>query len=163
MGITFLYQDDGDAHIEVFNDGNRDVAAAQTKTFARGNSKQCIIIPAVEDGNGCSDNPADNRPCDRVFYLAVTPRSISPDPEDEKLDYALHVQNGEDCSVIPGDDGGAVWPRHGAVRGDMGMKAVITRAPILVLLLSRRRHSLKKCPHTSFLAAAERLRPPMGL
>jgi hypothetical protein len=109
VGITYLAGDDGQAYLDVYSDQEQNVPAASTKIGFRDISKQCIIIPPVENGNGCTAGDP-NRPCDRVFYMAVKSLSISPLDGDEKLDYAVYVRNGEDCALLPGDDGGARWP-----------------------------------------------------
>ncbi|MEE2787293.1 MAG: hypothetical protein VX589_08135, partial [Myxococcota bacterium] len=88
--------DSGDAFVEVFADGGDVVPVASTKIDFRGLAKQCIVIPA---------RPGD---AERIFYLSVSSVSITTD--DERMDYALFVENGDDCGVIPGDDPGQGWP-----------------------------------------------------
>ena len=71
------------------------------------NSKQCLII---EPGEGL-----------RGFFVRVAPLSINHRDGDERLDYQLRVERGidangdgtvdDDCSSIPPETPGVIWPR----------------------------------------------------
>ena len=98
VATTFLYGDDGDVFLQLFDAD--EIAVLSTGDIQRGNSKQCMIIPA---GN-----------VRRSFYLRVVPLSINQvQQDDERLDYRLVVQPGEDCGAILPETPGVEWPRLG--------------------------------------------------
>ena len=96
IATSFVYGDDGDLYIEVFD--NDEMLRATTADIARGNSKQCVVIEA-SDAN-------------RTFFVRVLPLSINTVGEDdERLDYRLRIANDDDCENIPPETPGVVWPR----------------------------------------------------
>ena len=98
LAATFLFGDDGDLFLQLFDaDG---MALLSTADIQRGNSKQCIVIPSSNIARG--------------FYVRVVPLAINRiQQDDERLDYRLRLQAGEDCDAIPPETPGVDWPRLG--------------------------------------------------
>lgn len=96
VATSFVYGDDGDLYLEVFD--SDEMLRATTADVARGNSKQCVVIEA-SDAN-------------RTFFARVLPLSINTVGEDdERLDYRLRVAIGDDCEALPPATPGVNWPR----------------------------------------------------
>lgn len=106
IAATFVYGDDGDLYLSLYDDDRMAVIIdpeanreATTREVARGNSKQCIIIEPVADG-------------DRVFYIQVVPLSVNNViEEDGQLAYQLFIRDGDVCDDIPPPAPGVAWPR----------------------------------------------------
>lgn len=95
VAASFVFGDDGDLYLEVFDDD--EMLRATTSEIARGNSKQCVVI-----------EPSD---VNRTFFVRVLPLSINTVGEDdERLDYRLRIANDDDCENIPPETPGVVWP-----------------------------------------------------
>lgn len=95
FAATFIYSDDGDLFIEAYDDD--DMLLGSTLDIARGNSKQCVVIAPF---NG-----------DRLIWFRLAPLSINLILEDdERLDYGLHVLDGQDCEAVNPPSPGAMWP-----------------------------------------------------
>ena len=95
---TFVFGDDGDLFLELYNDQR--VLRATTNLVARVNSKQCIRI---RSGGG-----------DDTFYLRVAALNINRIiDDDERLDYTIHIANGDVCDDIGPPSPGVNWPRVG--------------------------------------------------
>jgi len=96
IATRFLFGDDGDQFLQLFNADN--MALLSTADIQRGNSKQCIVIPA--DNNFA-----------RGFFVRVVPLAINRiQQNDERLDYELIVRAGEDCDSIEPETPGVDWP-----------------------------------------------------
>ena len=95
VSTTFLFGDDGDLFLQLFNAD--EMVLASTADIQRGNSKQCIIIPAANVARG--------------FFVRAVPLAINRiQQDDERLDYRLRIIDGEDCEVIPPETPGVNWP-----------------------------------------------------
>ncbi|MBV71360.1 MAG: hypothetical protein CMH52_08415 [Myxococcales bacterium] len=95
VSTTFLFGDDGDLFLQLFNAD--EMVLASTADIQRGNSKQCIIIPAANVARG--------------FFVRAVPLAINRiQQDDERLDYRLRLIDGEDCEVIPPETPGVNWP-----------------------------------------------------
>jgi hypothetical protein len=93
---TFVFGDDGDLFLELY-DANGDLEAT-TNNVARVNSKQCLRI-RTGDGND-------------TFFLRVAPLNINRIiDDDERLDYTLHIADGDLCDEIGPPAPGVSWPR----------------------------------------------------
>jgi hypothetical protein len=96
IATSFLFGDDGDQFIQLFDADN--MALLSTADIQRGNSKQCIVIPA------------DNNIA-RGFFVRVVPLAINRiQQDDERLDYQLIIRAGEDCDSIEPETPGVDWP-----------------------------------------------------
>ncbi len=93
---TFTFGDDGDLFLELYN--AQGALRASTNLIARVNSKQCIRIRSG-DGND-------------TFYLRVAPLNINRIiDDDERLDYTIHIADGDVCDDIGPPTPGVNWPR----------------------------------------------------
>lgn len=96
VAASFVFGDDGDLYVEVFDAD--EMLRATTADVARGNSKQCVVI-----------EPTD---VNRTFFVRVHPLSINTVGEDdERLDYRLRIADDDDCENIEPLAPGVVWPR----------------------------------------------------
>lgn len=96
VAATFLFGDDGDLAIEIL--GADGTFLGTTAFLGRASSKQCIIIEPFG--------------IDRTFYARVVPLGINRIlDDDERLDYALEILDGEGCDQVPPDAPGVEWPR----------------------------------------------------
>ncbi len=96
VAASFVFGDDGDLYVEVFDDD--EMLRATTSEIARGNSKQCVVI-----------EPSD---VNRTFFVRVLPLSINTVGEDdERLDYRLRIANDDECENLPPQTPGVIWPR----------------------------------------------------
>ncbi|MCA9543597.1 MAG: hypothetical protein KC613_04375 [Myxococcales bacterium] len=97
IASTFLYGDDGDLAIEVFDSDQ--MLVGTTSLVERGNSKQCVVIEPAEGP-------------DRVFFVRLVPLSINRIIQnDERLDYDIVVADGDACDDIGPPAPGVEWPR----------------------------------------------------
>lgn len=96
FGADFVLFDDGDLFFEVYDlDG---MLRATTAFLTRNQSKQCVVFPAAEEA--------------RSMVIRVAPFAINTVlDDDERLDYTLHVVDGEDCAAFGGPSPGIHWPR----------------------------------------------------
>ncbi len=96
FGATFLFGDDGDLVVEAYNAAGD--LLATTAEVARANSKQCLIVePHIGD---------------REVFFRLVPLNINRILEDdERLDYAIHVVDGDACDSFPPQAAGVTWPR----------------------------------------------------
>ena len=93
---TFVFGDDGDLFLEVYN--AQGALRASTNLIARVNSKQCVRI---RSGAG-----------NDTFYLRVAPLNINRIiDDDERLDYTIHIADGDVCDDIGPPAPGVSWPR----------------------------------------------------
>jgi hypothetical protein len=100
VATTFLFGDDGDLFMQLFDADEMLLAGMSTANVQRGNSKQCMVIPASNVARG--------------FYVRVVPLSINNiQQDDERLNYRVLVQAGEDCDAIQPETPGVQWPRLG--------------------------------------------------
>lgn len=95
VAASYIFGDDGDLYLDVFDDDQ--MLRVTTADVNRGNSKQCVVI-AASDVN-------------RTYFVQVQALSINQVGEDdERLDYRLRVEAGEDCEAIPPATPGVIWP-----------------------------------------------------
>ncbi len=96
VASSFLFGDDGDLYIEIYD--SDEMFLHSTAEVPRANSKQCIVIePFVGD---------------RVMYARIVPLSINRVlDDDERLDYTLTLRDGDVCDDIPPETPGVAWPR----------------------------------------------------
>ncbi len=96
VGADFVLFDDGDLFLQVYDlDG---MLRASTALLTRNQSKQCVVFPATADP--------------RSYVLRVAPFAINAViDDDERLDYTLHVLDGEDCEAFGHPSPGIHWPR----------------------------------------------------
>lgn len=96
VGADFVLFDDGDLFLEAYDlDG---MLRASTANYVRNQSKQCVVFaPSAEP---------------RTFVVRVAPFSINTVlADDERLDYTLHLLDGEDCEAFGPPSPGIHWPR----------------------------------------------------
>ncbi len=88
--------DDGDLFLEAYDlDG---MLRATTGFLTRNQTKQCIVFRATEEA--------------RSMIVRVAPYAINTIlDDDERLDYTLHVIDGEDCGAFGRPSPGIHWPR----------------------------------------------------
>ena len=92
---TYLFGDDGDLFLQLFNAD--EMSLLSTADIQRGNSKQCIVIPAANFARG--------------FFVRVVPLAINRiQQDDERLNYRLRIDAGEDCEAVPPETPGVNWP-----------------------------------------------------
>ncbi len=91
----FVYQDDGDLVIEMFD--HQEMLVGTTSEIPRANSKQCIVVEPFG--------------ADRLLYVRLTPLAINRvGQDDERLDYSLTIRDGDLCDELAPAPG-VVWPR----------------------------------------------------
>ncbi len=95
IASVFTFGDDGDLYLEVLD--AMGVRLAGTNNIQRVNSKQCVYI---RSGAG-----------NDTFYVRVVPLAINRIlDDDERLDYTLHVADGDVCDQIGPPTPGVRWP-----------------------------------------------------
>ena len=95
VAASFVYGDDGDLVLEVYNAAG--ALLATTVGIARELSKQCITLPPFA--------------ADRNLVLRVVPLSINRVLDnDERLDYRLRILQGENCEAVAPPTPGTRWP-----------------------------------------------------
>ena len=95
VAATFLFGDDGDLALDVYNEDGELVVT--TAIVPRNNSKQCVHIPSFAG--------------DRTLWVQVVPLAINRiNEDDERLDYSLIVENGDTCDDILPITPGVSWP-----------------------------------------------------
>ncbi len=92
---TFLYGDDGDVFLEVYDSDM--ILRASTSEVSRGPAKQCIVI--------------EEAPSLRTFFVRVMPLAVNTVNGDERLDYQLYLLNDDDCDFVGLPAVGVDWPR----------------------------------------------------